>query len=358
VNTNDFDYVLPEDQIAQTPLRTRELSRLCVVDRSSGSLSHRHFKDLNELLKPGDLLVLNNSRVVRARIPCQKEGSGGAVEVFLLEPPGSTAQRRFRVFFKPARKAQAGRRLRPLLNPEAGYFEVLEQGGEEPGLVEWQGKSDLDAGALECLGVMPLPPYIKRERIPNYAQSKIDSRYYQNIFATEAGSAAAATAGLHFSQKLIAQLKKKGIEFTEVTLHVGAGTFLPVKTESLEAHAMHHERYHLGADCLAQIQNAKREKRRVVAVGTTSVRVLETAFTDGPRGLQASPGWAETDIFIKPGYHFKVVDALITNFHQPKSTLLALVSAFYERSKILHIYESCVREKYRFLSYGDAMFII
>jgi S-adenosylmethionine:tRNA ribosyltransferase-isomerase len=354
MKTSDFDYLLPPERVAQRPLLKRERCRLCVVDRANGEVNHRRFDDLGLLLKSGDLVVLNNSRVVQARIPCAREKSGGALEIFLLEPPGAVAQRRFSAFFKPARRAKAGLRFLPLRNPDAGAFEVVRQGGEFAGLVEWTGEFALDAAALEGLGVMPLPPYIRRERLPARDESKIDARYYQNVFAREPGSAAAPTAGLHFSQVLIASLRKKGVRFCEITLHVGAGTFLPLKSESLEAHVMHRERFHLSADSIRQVQAAKKEGRRVIAVGTTSLRVLESAF-DGE--LQAAPGWAETDIFIKPGYAFKVVDALITNFHQPKSTLLALVSAFYERRKILDIYRSCLDLKYRFLSYGDAMLI-
>jgi S-adenosylmethionine:tRNA ribosyltransferase-isomerase len=355
MNTEDFDYDLPEALIAQKPLRVRDQCRLCTVDRSSGAVGHRRFSDIGDFLRPGDLLVLNNSRVVRARIPCRKEGSGGAVEVFLLEPPGAVAQRRFQVFFKPARKAISGSRLVPELAAEGGAFQVLAQGGEEPGLVEWMGPRALDAQALEALGVMPLPPYIKRPRIPEGRTGVLDSRFYQNIFAREDGSAAAPTAGLHFTQALLARLRLQGIAFAELTLHVGAGTFLPVKTTRLDEHRMHRERYALSQACIQAVQDAKARGGRVIAIGTTSARVLESAF--GP-DLQAKPGWAETSIFIRPGYTFKVLDGLITNFHQPKSTLLALVSAFYDRSRILNIYQSCVSKGYRFLSYGDAMFLI
>lgn len=352
---SDFDYELPESSIAQSPLRQRERCRLCVVERGSDTVTHGRFSEIGRWLKAGDLLVLNNSRVVRARVPCQKEGSGGAVEVFLLEPPGALARTRFNVFFKPARKAQPGVKLRPALNPDAGYFEVISQGAEAPGIVEWHGNSALDAAALESLGVMPLPPYIKRERLPDYEISKIDARYYQNIFAREDGSAAAPTAGLHFSQNLIASLKQQGILFSEVTLHVGAGTFLPVKTEDLDQHHMHSERYCLPESSLRAIQTALAEGRRVIPVGTTALRVLESAW-QGPSAAVA--GWAETSIFIKPGHPFRVAGGLITNFHQPRSTLLALVSALYRREKILKIYTDCLDKKYRFLSYGDAMLLI
>ena len=355
MNASDFDYMLPEASIAQTPLRVRDRCRLCVVERATDTIQDRKFSDLTQILRAGDLLVLNNSKVVRARIPCVKEGSGGAVEIFLLEPPGATPERRFKVFFKPARRAQAGRMLRPAANPEAGAFEVIDQGGEEPGVVEWRGEAGLDANSLESLGVMPLPPYIKRERLPGHEVSKIDARYYQNIFARENGSAAAPTAGLHFSQSLVAALKKKGVLFSEVTLHVGAGTFLPVKTEKLSEHKMHSERCYLGEAASAQILAAKREGRRVIPVGTTSLRVLESCFE---ADLTPRLGWSETALFVVPGYHFKVADGLITNFHQPKSTLLALVSAFYQKSKILEIYQNCLQKGYRFLSYGDAMLLL
>lgn len=355
MNTADFDYELPEALVAQKPLLRRDQCRLCVVERSTGKVTHTRFQNIGDFLKPGDLLVLNNSRVVRARIPCAKEPGGGAVEIFLLEPPGATPERRFKVFFKPARKAQPGSLLRPIRNAEAGAFEVLKQGDEEPGVVEWKGSQALDAAALEGLGVMPLPPYIKRERNPDYEISKIDARYYQSIYARMDGSAAAPTAGLHFTQSSIASLKKAGVQIAEVTLHVGAGTFLPVKSPDLDGHKMHSERCYLGPENAALIAQAKREGRRIIPVGTTSLRVLESRFSNSS---SLEIGWAETDIFIKPGYQFKAADGLITNFHQPKSTLLALISALYDRGKILQIYASCIDLKYRFLSYGDAMFII
>jgi S-adenosylmethionine:tRNA ribosyltransferase-isomerase len=352
---SDFDYPLPEGLIAQRPLEQRDHCRLCVVRRAEGGVEHRVFSELPGLLKAGDLLVLNNSRVVRARLPCLKDPHGGAVEVFLLEPPGAVGERRFKVFFKPARKAQPGTMLRPQRDPASGAFEVIEQGGEMPGVVEWRGPEPLNAAALERLGVMPLPPYIKRARLPGGGEAASDANYYQNVFAREDGSAAAPTAGLHFTPELIGALKAQGVLFSEVTLHVGAGTFLPVKSADMEGHRMHSERYEIGADTIASVQDAKREGRRVIPVGTTALRVLESAFND--KG-EAQAGNFETAIFIMPGYRFKIADALITNFHQPKSTLLALISAFYEREKILEIYRDCASRNYRFLSYGDAMLLI
>ena len=352
---SDFDYPLPETLIAQQPLAERDQCRLCVVHRAENKVDHRIFKELPGLLKAGDLLVLNNSRVVRARLPCLKDPHGGAVEVFLLEPPGAQGARRFKVFFKPARKAQPGSMLRPQRDPSQGAFEVMEQGGEAPGVVEWRGPLPLDAAALEALGVMPLPPYIKRARIPEGSDAAGDARYYQNVFAREDGSAAAPTAGLHFTPELIASLKAQGVLFAEVTLHVGAGTFLPVKSADMEGHRMHSERYEIGAEAIALVQAAKREGRRVIPVGTTALRVLESAFSAGG---EAQAGSFETAIFIMPGYRFKIADGLITNFHQPKSTLLALISAFYDREKILEIYRDCASRNYRFLSYGDAMLLI
>jgi S-adenosylmethionine:tRNA ribosyltransferase-isomerase len=358
MKTSDFDYPLPESSIAQSPLRQRDLCRLCVIDRATGAVEHKRFKDLGDFLNPGDLLVLNDTRVLRCRIPCVKEASGGAMEIFLLDPPQPARPdaRAFRAFFKPARRAKVGSLLRPSRHPEAGCFKVLAQNGEEGGSVEWLGQNGqaLDAALLENLGVVPLPPYIKRERFPSAELTRLDARYYQSVFAKAGGSAAAPTASLHFSRALLARLQKRGIDMARVTLHVGAGTFLPVKTEILEAHPMHSEPFILPDETVKKILETKRRHGRVIAVGTTVVRVLETAFD---KNLVPVLTHGDTRLFLKPGATFNVVDALVTNFHQPKSTLLALVSAFYTTEKLLNIYAECLKQRYRFLSYGDAMFI-
>ncbi|MES2202499.1 MAG: tRNA preQ1(34) S-adenosylmethionine ribosyltransferase-isomerase QueA [candidate division FCPU426 bacterium] len=345
--TSELDYELPDSAIAQTPLRRRDLCKLCVVDRQTDSVDDRRFKDLEDYLHPGDLLVLNDTRVLPCRIPCTRQDSGGSMEIFLLDPPGEP-RRRFHAFFKPARRAKAGHIYLPVRDPNGGAFEVIAQNGELGGEVEWKGPQALDASRLGSLGVMPLPPYIKRPRLPDSDVARVDARYYQSIYAAADGSAAAPTAGLHFSRALIARLKKKGVQFCSVTLHVGAGTFLPVKGDSLDTHVMHSEPYSLSQETADRIREAKATGRRVIAVGTTAVRVLESYGS----GLSGS-----TNIFIKPGYRFKNVDALITNFHQPKSTLMALVGAFYDTPKILALYKRCLAKGYRFLSYGDAMFI-
>lgn len=352
--SSDFDYPLPPERIAQKPLGVRDACRLCVVDRGSGEVLHRKFSDLADFLEPGDLLVLNNSRVVRARVPCRREGTGGAVEVFLLDPPGAEGKRRFKALFGPAKKARVGERLLPERNPDTGGFKVVADPVEGEGEVEWDGSQPLDALALEPLGVVPLPPYINRERIPDDAQEREDARLYQTVFARHDGSSAAPTAGLHFTERLIARLRAKGVKMGELTLHVGAGTFLPVKSEDLDQHTMHSEAYMLPEALIRQIQDAKSAGRRVIPVGTTALRALESAYFTS---MNPDPGWRETAIFIKPGFQFKISDALITNFHQPKSTLLALVSAFWDREKLLSVYAECANKKYRFLSYGDAMLL-
>ncbi len=349
--TSDFDYPLDPSRIAQSPLRQRDLCRMAVVNRATGHVEHARFKDLGRWLRAGDLLVLNESRVTKCRVPCIKENTGGAVEVFLLEPPGQPG-RRFKAFLKPGRSAKPGTRLLPAMNPAAGVFEICSDMQDDGAWVEWLGPEALSAPLLETIGVVPLPPYIERERLPLAATHRIDARYYQTVYARDSGSAAAPTAGLHFTPSLLAKLRLAGVKTATLTLHVGAGTFLPVKTALLEDHIMHSEKFELNQSVIDHINLCKKSGHRVIAVGTTVVRCLEAAFENPTPRLSG-----KTDIFIRPGYGFKVIDGLITNFHQPKSSLIALVSAFYNREGLLKLYQDCQNLDYRFLSFGDSMFI-
>jgi S-adenosylmethionine:tRNA ribosyltransferase-isomerase len=340
VNIADFDYPLPEHLVAQEPLPERDASRLLVVPRE-GPLGHRAFGDLEALLDPGDLLVLNDTRVFPARLVGAKE-SGGRCELLLLEPldPGRT---RWRALGQASKPLRAGGRLRfGELEAEVeaaegeGFFVVrLDRGGEA-----------LDA-ALEREGRIPLPPYIRR------APGPADRERYQTVVARATGSAAAPTAGLHFTPALLARLEAKGIRRAHVTLHVGPGTFLPVRGDDLDAHRMHEERYDVPEETAGAFARCRREGGRVVAVGTTVVRTLESAL----EGAELRAGAGRTDLFIRPGHRFGAVDSLVTNLHLPRSTLLVLVCAFRGRERVLAAYRDAVTHGYRFFSYGDAMFL-
>ncbi len=342
MRTSDFDYHLPEELIAQTPLAQRDLSRLLVYDRAAGSVGHRVFRDIVEYLNPGDVLVVNDTRVIPARIVGTRPETGGKMEFLLLcRLQGDD----WEALAKPARRARPGSvfefgdgRLRA---------EVLAEGQEGMRTIRLHYDGVFEE-ALDAVGAMPLPPYI-HERLS-------DPERYQTVYARERGSAAAPTAGLHFTPELLAQLERKGIHKTSVLLHVGLGTFRPVAAEDLSDHKMHSEYYEVTPDAAAHINAARASGHRIVAVGTTSARTLETAA--GPDGVvQPGSGW--TDIFITPGYRFKAVDALITNFHLPRSTLLMMISAFAgDREAMLGVYETAVRERYRFFSFGDAMLIL
>jgi len=338
---SDFDYHLPEELIAQRPVEPRDSSRLLVVNRDSGALAHRYFRDLPEYLRPGDALVLNETRVMPARLLGQREETGGSVEVLLLK---RIDRDRWETLVKPGKKARPGQRLRfgdGLLT--ATVIDTTEFGGR---VVEF-GYEGIFEEVLDRLGQMPLPPYI-RERLA-------DPERYQTVFAREWGSAAAPTAGLHFTPELLEQIRAMGVEIHKVVLHVGLGTFRPVEVEDPTTHRMHSEFYSVSAETASALNRVKAAGGRVIAVGTTSVRTLETSSTvDG--SVVAGEGW--TDIFIYPGYRFKVVDGLVTNFHLPKSTLLMLVSALSSRELMLHAYEVAVQERYRFFSFGDAMLIL
>lgn len=335
LKTSDFYYDLPEELIAQTPLEPRDSSRLLVYNRTTGEVFHRHFRDVGDYLKPGDLLVVNTTKVYPARIFAYTE-HGGKVEILLLKRQNLTD---WECLVKPGKKCREGVIL--VVNEElkAEMISRTDDGGRIVRFIFDGVFEDI----LSRVGEMPLPPYI-HEKLK-------DKDRYQTVYCKQEGSAAAPTAGLHFTLRLIDELKAKGVEFAEVQLNVGLGTFRPVKTDDLEHHKMHTEYYVIDEENAEKINKAKREGRRVIAVGTTSVRTLETV-ADENGFVKAQSG--DTSIFIYPPYKFKCVEGLITNFHLPESTLVMLVSAFASREKILELYNLAVKEKYRFFSFGDA----
>ena len=340
MKTSDFYYDLPQELIAQTPLDRRDGSRLMVLDKDTGAVKHMHFYDLPSLLRPGDCLVLNDSRVLPARLLGHREPGGGAAEVLLLNDKGDKTGE---CLVRPGKKMKPGTKLSfgdGLLTAEV--TETLE-GGNRLVRFHYDG---IFLELLEQLGKMPLPPYIKAELQ--------DPERYQTVYSREVGSAAAPTAGLHFTKELLEQIQAMGVSLAYVTLHVGLGTFRPVKEEEITDHEMHSEYCMISKETAETINETRRKGGRVICVGTTSCRTIESwAAEDGT--LKESAGW--TNIYIYPGYRFKVLDALITNFHLPESTLVMLVSALAGREHILAAYEEAVREKYRFFSFGDAMFI-
>lgn len=341
MNTADFDFDLPEELIAQTPLEKRDSSKLLVLDREKGTMVDTHFDHIIDQLQPGDALVMNNTRVLPARLYGQKPDTHGHVEFLLLK---NTHGDQWEVLAKPAKRLKVGTtvefgdgRLR------ATVVEELEHGGR---IVEFSYQG-IFLEVLESLGEMPLPPYI-HEKLE-------DRERYQTVYAKENGSAAAPTAGLHFTTELLAKIQAKGVHLVYLTLHVGLGTFRPVSVDNVDEHEMHSEFYSLSQEAADTLNQVKAAGRRVVAVGTTSIRTLETIGNKFDGRLEADSGW--TNIFIKPGYQFKVVDAFSTNFHLPKSTLVMLVSAFAGRDFVLEAYQHAVKEHYRFFSFGDAMFV-
>ena len=339
LKTSDFYYDLPEELIAQTPVEPRDSSRLLVFDRASDKISHKHFRDVYDLLNKGDLLVINTTKVYPARIFAHTE-HGGKVEVLLLKRQNLTD---WEVLVKPGKKCKEGVVLK--INDELSV-EIISR-TEEGGRIVRFIFDGVFEDILSKVGEMPLPPYI-REKLKNQDR-------YQTVYCKQEGSAAAPTAGLHFTKELIQKLKDKGVEFAEVTLNVGLGTFRPVKVDDLKDHVMHVEHFEITPENASKINDAKRAGRRVIAVGTTSVRTLESAANpDGT--VNAISG--DTGIFIYPPYKFKVIDSLITNFHLPESTLIMLVSALSTREKTLEIYKTAVEERYRFFSFGDSMMII
>ncbi len=338
LKTSDFYYDLPEELIAQTPLEPRDSSRLLVYNRTTDEVFHRHFRDVGDYLKPGDLLVVNTTKVYPARIFAYTE-HGGKVEILLLKRQNLTD---WECLVKPGKKCREGVIL--VVNEElkAEIISRTDDGGRIVRFIFDGVFEDI----LSRVGEMPLPPYI-HEKLK-------DKDRYQTVYCKQEGSAAAPTAGLHFTLRLIDELKAKGVEFAEVQLNVGLGTFRPVKTDDLEHHKMHTEYYVIDEENAEKINKAKREGRRVIAVGTTSVRTLETV-ADENGFVRAQSG--DTSIFIYPPYKYKCVDCLVTNFHLPESTLVMLVAAFTSREKILGLYNLAVKERYRFFSFGDAMFI-
>lgn len=343
-----FDYDLPEELIAQTPLENRTGSRLLGLDKQSGEIKHMQFNQLHELLRPGDLLVLNDTRVIPARLFGLKSDTGAKAEVLLLKPLGDD---RWETLLKPAKRFKTGTRI--VFSSEAPLLEaIVEEEGEMGGRVlrfQYQG---IFNEILDRLGQMPLPPYIK-ERLNNQNR-------YQTVYARHEGSAAAPTAGLHFTESYLSFLQQQGIEIAYVTLHVGLGTFRPVSADKVEEHTMHAEYYHMSQQTADSINLVRKQGRRVIAVGTTSARTLETAIRECLGGsnegeLRACSGW--TSIFLYPGVPIRLVDGLLTNFHLPKSTLMMLVSAIAGRDPIMNAYREAVEQRYRFFSFGDAMFI-
>lgn len=341
LSTEDFDFDLPEELIAQTPLKDRASSRLLVVNKETGDMEDKHFHDILDELQPGDALVMNNTRVLPARLYGEKPETGGHLEVLLLT---NTEGDTWETLIKPAKRAKVGTeiqfgdgRLKAVVKEE------LEHGGR---IIEFK-YDGIFLEILESLGEMPLPPYIK-ERLD-------DPDRYQTVYAEENGSAAAPTAGLHFTKELLEEIKAKGVHLVYLTLHVGLGTFRPVSVDNIEEHHMHSEFYRLTEEAAKQLNEVRQAGGRIVAVGTTSIRTLETIGTKFNGEIQADSGW--TDIFITPGYQFKVVEAFSTNFHLPKSTLVMLVSAFAGKDLTLAAYQHAIEEKYRFFSFGDTMFI-
>ena len=341
MHLEDFDYDLPPELIAQTPLTRRDESRLLVLNRQTGATEHRVFHDLPSYLKPGDVLVLNDTRVLPARLLGRPAHSGGKVEVLLLK---EVAPGQWEVLVKPGRRCPEGQEL--IFGAGRLTARVLSRTPEGGRIMAFSKAGGEFLTLLDEIGRMPLPPYI-------HAELK-DQERYQTVYARHLGSAAAPTAGLHFTPELLTTIAAQGVEILYLTLHVGLGTFRPVREERIEEHHMHEEYYLIRSEVAERINAAKAEGRRVVAVGTTVVRTLEAAGRSGR--VKAGAEW--TDLFIYPGFKFKIIDALITNFHLPKSTLLMLVAAFAGRETILRAYAEAVRQRYRFFSFGDAMLIM
>lgn len=341
MNTKDFYYDLPPELIAQTPLADRTASRLMVLDRKNNTIEHRHFSDIIDYLNEGDLLVMNNTRVIPARLYGVKEETGAKIEFLLLKRIEGDV---WDVILRPAKRAKKGTKV--VFGDGILKAEIIEE-KEDGGRLARFYYQGIWEEILDRLGEMPLPPYIK--------EKLIDKERYQTVYSKVSGSAAAPTAGLHFTNELLEKIKEKGIKTAFVTLHVGLGTFRPVSVDNVENHVMHSEYYELSEETAKLINETKKSGKRVIAVGTTSVRTLETCA--GEDGLvKAKSG--ETKIFIYPGYRFKAVDTLITNFHLPESTLLMLVSAFYNKDAVIKAYEEAIDKRYRFFSFGDAMLIL
>ena len=340
MKTDDFDYYLPEELIAQTPLEKRDSSKLMVVDRLTGDIKEQHFHDIINELKEGDTLVLNDTKVLPARLYGVKEETDAHIELLMLKEIEKDA---WQCLTKPFKRVHVGTNI--TFGDGRLSAKCLEKQEEGIAIFKFEYKG-IFLEVLESLGEMPLPPYI-------HEKLKEKDRY-QTVYAKEPGSAAAPTAGLHFTKELLEEIKKKKVDIVEVTLHVGLGTFRPVNVEDVTTHKMHSEFYQMSSEAAEKLNKAKKDKRRIIAVGTTSTRTLETIMTKYNE-FRKCEGW--TDIFIYPGYEFKAIDGLITNFHLPKSTLIMLVSAFSSKEIILNAYKKAVENKYRFFSFGDSMFI-
>lgn len=338
---SDFYYNLPEELIAQTPVTPRDHSRLMVVDRESGAITHRHFYNLCDILQKGDLLVMNDSRVLPARLYGEKVDNGTFIEFLLLEQKGD---KRWEIICRPGKKAKVGTKFS--FGGGKLLAEVVEVKPDGNRIVQFSCDGNFYT-VLDEIGQMPLPPYITKKLE--------DKERYQTVYSRELGSAAAPTAGLHFTKEMLQALREKGVETAFVTLHVGLGTFRPVKEDDVLQHKMHSEHYHLPQETVDKILQTKQNGGRVIAVGTTSCRTLEAVATEHDGKLVAADGY--TDIFIYPSYQFKVLDGLVTNFHLPESTLIMLVSALLGYEKTMHAYDVAVKERYRFFSFGDAMCI-
>ena len=340
MKTSDFYFELPQELIAQDPLKDRSSSRLMILDRSTGEVSHHVFKEIVDELNPGDCLVINNTKVIPARLYGVKEDTGAHIEILLLKRRENDV---WETLVKPGKKAKPGTRI--VFGDgrlKAEVVDVVEEGNR---LIHFEYEGIFEE-VLDALGEMPLPPYITHKLE--------DKNRYQTVYAKYDGSAAAPTAGLHFTKELLEQIKAKGVKIAEVTLHVGLGTFRPVKVDDVTQHHMHSEFYMVSQEAADTINETKRAGGRIISVGTTSTRTLESV-ADEQGFVRETSGW--TQIFIYPGYKFKCVDALVTNFHLPESTLLMLVSALASKEQIMHAYEIAVKERYRFFSFGDAMFI-
>jgi len=336
----DFDYDLPEELIAQTPLKVRDSSKLLVLDKDTGEILHKHFTDIIDYFNPGDTLVVNDTKVIPARLIGEKVDTGAVIEILLLK---NLEGDKWECLTKPAKRVK----IDTIISFGNGLLKAKCIGLGEEGIRHIELIYDgILYEILDKLGTMPLPPYI-HEKLE-------DQNRYQTVYAKYEGSAAAPTAGLHFTEELLEQIKAKGVNFAPVTLHVGLGTFRPVSVEDIKDHKMHSEYYSLSKETVEILENTKKNNNKIVVVGTTSVRVLETVMNKYGH-LKECSGW--TDIFIYPGYEFKIVDNLITNFHLPKSTLIMLISALAGRDKVLNAYNKAVENKYRFFSFGDSMFI-
>ncbi len=340
MKTSDFYYDLPERLIAQHPLEKRSSSRLMLLDKNSGKIDHKHFSDLPDYLKSGDVLVINNTRVIPARLLGVRSDTGSAVEILLLK---RLDDKRWETIVRPGKKVKPGRRFTFIEGElEAECEEILETGNR---IVRFDFEGIWEE-ILDRAGTMPLPPYI-HEQLE-------DRERYQTVYSKTPGSAAAPTAGLHFTDELLDKIRSMGVQIAEVTLHVGLGTFRPVKVEDVTNHEMHSEWYCFDKEASDIIRKARKEGRRIISVGTTSTRVLETVASNDPEMMPCS---GNTQIFIYPGYEFKCINALITNFHLPESTLIMLVSALAGKENVLNAYNEAVKDEYRFFSFGDAMFI-